>query len=119
MTTDDHAGYLTAETAGWLRQVMEPVSDLRVRRDLTAIAEKCFAEGNTAGYDRGYLDGRADTAALTVAAVLAERGMDPAGALTAGHAPVPAGTEGEPDPPPAETEPENPTWSPSGPRSAA
>jgi hypothetical protein len=96
MTADDQVGYLTADTAAWLRQAMEPITDVILRRNLTGIAEQCFRDGNNEGYTRGYTDGCADVTAQTVAAVMAEQGVTPS--QPSSPESPPAGSQGPPWP---------------------
>jgi len=72
-TPTARVGYLPPERAAWLRQRLSVIADQAFRDEITSFAEELFAEGNDAGYQRGYQDGASDTLIRTVASVMAEQ----------------------------------------------
>lgn len=65
MTDGGAPGFLPAAEAAWLRRLLDAgkIVDRAVRSELTQLAERIHEVGHGGGYERGYLDGFADSAA--------------------------------------------------------
>lgn len=71
-TAGEPARYLPPELADHLRGIIGGVPDRGARAAIVEFAEMAFQRGNSAGYDRGYLDGATEQGLQHPAPVAAE-----------------------------------------------